>query len=275
VAAPWVSEEMRDVRLGDKRLNERLGEILSQLAARPTASIPAACGGYAELAAAYRFFDHDKVGFESTLRPHIEATRRRIAGQPVVLMVNDTTEIDLTRPRRQVVGTGPLDGGARRGVLLHLLHAFTPDGTPLGTVQAAAWVRDEAAPSNASRSRAQRAATPIQDKESHRWLISLRRARDEAAGHPGTHVVYVADSEADIFEVIGEGMKGPRTADWIVRACQDRALVTAEAPAVDVAGHLRAEVLKAPVLLTKTVRVRGREAKVACEDRARRVYARG
>jgi len=270
MAAPWVSEEMQDVHLGDKRLNARLGEILSQLGARPTASIPAACGGYNELAAAYRFFDHDKVGFENTLGPHLEATRRRIAGQPVVLLVNDTTEIDLTRPRRQVVGAGPLDGGARRGVFLHLLQAFTPDGTPLGTVQAAAWVRDEAAPSNASRSRAQRAATPIRDKESHRWLISLRRARDEAAGHPDTRVVYVADSEADIFEVIGEGMKGPRTADWIVRACQDRATVMDEATAVDGAGRLRAEVLKAPVLSTKTIRVRGREAKVACEDRARR-----
>jgi Transposase DNA-binding/Transposase Tn5 dimerisation domain/Transposase DDE domain len=270
VAAPWVGEELQDVSLGDKRLNDRLAEILSQLGARPTASIPAACGGYAELAAAYRFFDNDKVGLENILRPHIDATRRRIAAQPVVLLVNDTTEIDLTRPRRQVTGAGPLDGSARRGVSLHLMHAFTPDGTPLGTVQATAWARDEEKPSTAALSRAERAATPFEDKESHRWLVSVRQARDEGAAHPGTHVVYVADSEADVFEVIAAGMEGPRTADWIVRACQDRATVADGPQAVAAADHLRDEVLTAPVLSTKTIRVRGRQAKIACEDRGRR-----
>lgn len=54
--APWVMEEMKDVDLSDKRLNKRLLAILDQLGGRPTASIPAASGGHAEMAAAYRFF---------------------------------------------------------------------------------------------------------------------------------------------------------------------------------------------------------------------------
>src|SRR4051812_36623688 len=87
---PWIVEEMETAQLHDRRLNERLRLILSQLAAPPTASIPAACGGYAETAAAYRFFDNDKVGFHEVLRPHIERTRARIAAQPVALMVPDT-----------------------------------------------------------------------------------------------------------------------------------------------------------------------------------------
>ena len=48
---PWVMDEMKTVDLKDKRLNDRLGEVLSQLAGQPTASIPGACGGYAETAA--------------------------------------------------------------------------------------------------------------------------------------------------------------------------------------------------------------------------------
>jgi hypothetical protein len=124
--APWVIDEMKDVDLKDKRLNDRLAEVLSQLAAHPTASIPAACGGYAETAAAYRLFDNQKVGFENVLQPHIDATRRRMADHPVVLLVQDTTEIDLTRPEQQVAGAGLLDGGSRRGAFLHPLHAFTP-----------------------------------------------------------------------------------------------------------------------------------------------------
>jgi hypothetical protein len=40
------------------------------------------------------------------------------------LLVQDTTEIDVTRPEQQVAGAGPLDGDSRRGALLHLMHDF-------------------------------------------------------------------------------------------------------------------------------------------------------
>jgi transposase-like protein/transposase Tn5 family protein/DDE family transposase len=267
--APWVMDEMKSVDLRDQRLNKRLQHVLSQLSGQPTASIPAACGGYAEMTAAYRFFDNDKVGFDGVFQPHSDCTRTRIAAQPVVLLVPDTTEIDVTRPEQQVQGAGPLAGSTRRGVFLHVMHAFTPDGTPLGTVQAIPWARDDDKPPNATVTRGERATTPIEEKESFRWLLSMRQAREEASRCPGTRIVSVADSEADIYEVIAEGMEEPRTADWVVRCCQDRALVD---DLEDAAGldYLRAEVLAAPVLYRQTITVRGREAKVACEDRGRR-----
>ncbi len=62
--APWINEELKDVDLHDKRLNDRFQTVLDQLAAKPTASIPAACGGYAEMMVAYRFFANAKVDFE-------------------------------------------------------------------------------------------------------------------------------------------------------------------------------------------------------------------
>jgi hypothetical protein len=267
--APWVIEEMATADLKDKRLNDRLQVILSQLAARPTASIPAACGGFAEMTAAYRFFDNDKVRFDSVLRPHIESTRIRIAAQKVALLVPDTTEIDVTRPEQQVQGAGPLDGGPRRGVFLHLMHAFTPDGTPLGTVQAIPWTREGDKLPVSSQSSRRRAATPIEEKESFRWLLSMHEARECARGCPQTQIVYVADSEADIYDVIATGMEEPRAADWIVRSCQDRVLVDdrEDANGLD---YLRAEVLAAPVLYRQTIQVRGRRAKLACDDRGRR-----
>jgi hypothetical protein len=268
--ASWAIKEMKTADLGDSRLDLRLREVLSQLGRKPTASIPAACGGYNEMTAAYRFFDNEKVGFQTVLEPHIDATRQRIAAQPVVLLTQDTSEVDLTRPEQQVAGAGPLDSGARRGVQLHVMHAFTPDGTPLGTVQATTWAREDEAAANTTRTRAQRAATPIEDKESLRWLVSMRSAREEAQRHPTTQVICMADSEGDIYEVIAEGMTAPRTADWIVRACQDRAVVGDTTEETTAATHLRAALLAAPVLFTKTIAVRGREAKTSCEDRDRR-----
>ena len=270
-------EETKNVDLNDKRLNDRLEIILSQLGGHPTASIPAACGGYAETAAAYRFFDNDKVGFENVLQPHIEATYRRMAEQPVVILAQDTTEVDLTRPEQQVKGAGTLDGSTRFGALLHPLMGFTPDGTPLGTVYAEVWTRDDEptravskAVSKAERD-LERKHTPIEDKESFRWVDTYRQASEVAEELPQTQFVCVADSEADIYELIEESQQEPRP-DWVIRACQDRALKEEEKQEVSdkQANHLRGRVLATEVLFGQTINVRGRKAKVESDKRARR-----
>lgn len=265
--ASWVIDEMKAAKLKDKRLNDRLRELLSQLSERPAASIPAACGGYAETAAAYRFCDNEKVTFDEILAPHQEMTRTRIASQRCVILAQDTTELDLTRPEVQVFGAGPLDDGPRRGALLHLLHAFTPDGTPLGTVAAQAWTREDDAPEK------HRKQTPIEDKESQRWVETLRKAQQVARDTPGTQIVCVADSEADIFEVLVEAQAAPRSAEWIVRAGYDRALqaeTATNSPEITPVAHLREQAAARPVLFTNTVSVRGRKPKVACETRGRK-----
>jgi hypothetical protein len=267
MAEGWVVAETGTVDLKDARLNARLREVLTQLGARPTASIPAACGGHAEMTAAYRLFDNANATFARVLAPHTQATRQRMAVQPTVVLVQDTSEIDVTRPTQQVQGAGPLSEGTRRGLLLHLLHAFTPDGTPLGTLVGSPWVRKEQAVC-APLSRAQRAAIPIQNKESYRWLETFAQAREEAVRCPDTRLICVCDSEADIYELLSAAQTEPHGIDWIVRGCQDRALQGQAGERA--AGHLREQVLGQPVLFSQTLRVRGREQKVACDDRGRR-----
>jgi hypothetical protein len=264
---PWASDEMKTANLPDKRLNERLATVLSQLAAQPTASIPAACGGYAEMTAAYRLFENKRLCFEDVLQPHIDATRCRVAEQAVVILAQDTTELEFTRPHQQVVGAGPMDGSKRRGAFLHPLHAFTPDGVPLGTIAARVWTRPDEPPLPAAERQARRKALPIEQKESQRWIDMLRRGKELAAQVPETRFVCVADSEADIYEHLAEAEAEPHDVDWIVRAAGDRALQYDEKDAS--AGLLRAEVMKSKVLFTKTVTVRAREPKVACNARGR------
>jgi len=53
--APWIVDEVTTADLNDKRLHERLATALSHLATRPTASIPAASGGRAEMVAGVSF----------------------------------------------------------------------------------------------------------------------------------------------------------------------------------------------------------------------------
>jgi transposase-like protein/transposase Tn5 family protein/DDE family transposase len=271
--APWAVEEMKSADLNDERLNRRLEKLLSALGERPTASIPAACGGYAEMLAAYRFFDNDKVTFERVLKAHCARTRERVAAQPVVLLIQDTTELDFTRPEQVMEGAGFLDGSARRGALLHPLMAFTPDGTPLGTCWAKVWTRAEPVDETTAEYQQRRKQRPLEEKESQRWVEGLQQAREVAQQARTTQCICLADSEADIFELFAEP-RGERQVEWIVRACQDRAVVAAAETATgesstETARHLREAVEKEPALFTHEINVRGRRTKVTCEKHAR------
>lgn len=260
--APWAMEEMAGVDLSDERLDARVVTVLSALGQRPNVSIPAACGGRAEMQAAYRFFDNDKVTFEKVLEPHVERSRERVARQRVALLVQDTSEIDVTRPEQEVKGVGTLDG-SRAGFLVHEMQAFTTEGTPLGTVWAEIVNRTEGIAHASAQTRAERQRTPIEEKESLRWLTGLRQARALAQQTPDTQCICVADSEADIYEVFAEP-RGERPVDWLIRACQDRALENGGPQ------HLRDQVLARPLLYRVDLLIRGRKAKIAGEDRGRR-----
>ena len=264
---------MAEAEFEDRRLNDRLTVVLSALGERPQASIPAACGGWAETNAAYRLFDNDRVTPEKVLRPHFRRSVRRAADHPVVLLVQDTTELDLTRPTQQVRGAGPLDAPSRRGALVHPVMAFTPDGTPLGCVWASIWTRlDPGAAEAREQKQRRRRITPIEGKESYRWLQGLRASREAARQLPGTTCVCIADSESDIYELFAEG-RGDVPVHWLIRAAQDRRI---EAPPAidnarpnDVARLIRAAVEAAPVLFSNEISIRGRDREIACKAGAR------
>jgi Transposase DNA-binding/Transposase Tn5 dimerisation domain len=261
--APWAMEEVAGANLGDARLNARFAMLVSALGDRPILSIPAACGGWAETKAAYRFFDNEKVWFENILEPHMAKTKERMAAQKTALLVQDTTEVDLTRPEQAVEGAGELDG-PRRGVLLHAMHAFDPHGLPLGTAWAEVLNRTEGVSHEAAEEKSRkRKQKPIEEKESLRWLTGLREARKLAQEMPEVQCICVGDSEADIYELFAEP-RGEQPVHWLIRACQDRAISGQP-------GHqLRGEALATPVLYEADLIIRGRKAKTAAEDRGRR-----
>jgi hypothetical protein len=264
--ASWVQEELETAALADERLNTRFQSLLSTLGQQPTLSIPAACSGRKEMKAAYRFFDNAKVTFDAVLQPHIDRSRQRVAEQKVALLVQDTTEIDLTRPEQVVAGVGTLDG-SRQGLLLHLLQAFTTEGVPLGTLWAEILNRTEGVSHASAADKAhERKHTPLEEKETLRWLTGLQAARAVAQQCPEVQCVCVGDSEADIYELFAEP-QGEHPVQWLIRASQNRALD--EGPT---AGeyHLREQVLATPVLYEAKLVIRGRKAKTAVEDRSRR-----
>jgi hypothetical protein len=247
---PWIADELPTVDLGDQRREARYSLLLDRLRTRPTASIPAACHGRAETEAAYRFFDNPRVQPETVLAPHRHATRQRLRQHAVVLLVQDTTALDLTRPH-EIVG-GPLNEESRRGFYAHPLVAFTPQRVPLGTLQATRWARDAADFPKGQQPK----DPPIADKESCRWLEGYHQACAVAAAVPETTVVSRSDREGDIYEcfLAAAALPSGRSARWIIRACQDRRLREGEA------AKLYAAVAATKRLGRVQVEVRPREA---------------
>ncbi|MBI3779018.1 MAG: IS4 family transposase [Gammaproteobacteria bacterium] len=224
----WIDDEFATLDLNDLRLDKRARRILDRFASKPSLSIPAACDGQeAEREAAYRFFDNDKVDDFEILRAHRHATVQRMAAYPVVLLAQDTTEFDFTRPNEVVAGAGPLTSETRLGFHTHVQVAFTPARLCLGTIDADTWGRD---PGEFGKRR-QKRTKPIQAKESFRWVQGYERACEVAEQLPNTQVVSVGDAESDIYECFGAVLSAEpkRKADWVIRAGQfDRLLAPNE-----------------------------------------------
>ena len=259
-----IMDEVLGANFGDKRLDERLGTIAEEFASHPNVSIPAATTGRAEMEAAYRFFDNDKVTPDKILEPHFQATRKRIAQHDVVLLVQDTTELDLTRPGQQVRGAGPMDSEARRGAFLHPLQAFDLNAIPLGMVWQKSWTREEVQTElTKAEKNKKRMETPIEDKESIRWVEGIRASREVAKACPGTTCVCVGDSESDIYELFSESRATPENnLQLLVRACQTRA-TTDQSNWFD-------KVRATPCLYTCSVDVSARRTKIAADKQGKR-----
>ena len=104
----WAVTEFESINLGDPRRNRRAIRLIERLSAKPTASIPQACGDWADTMAAYRFFGNEEIEWEGILAPHIESSVARMAVHPVVLCIQDTTELDFNGNTVQIrnIGTG-------------------------------------------------------------------------------------------------------------------------------------------------------------------------
>ena len=221
----WVVQEMGDVDLKDKRRNHRACRILQSFAAVGE-STPDAVRDTAELKATYRLMNMDDLNPEALLAPHRQQTIARTAEHPRVLLIQDTTEVDLTRPRRQIKGAGPLTSNYSSGFYLHPLLAYSGEGVPLGVVSSHHWARQQlAVHETAAGKRRHNYRRAIEDKESFRWVQMVRQCNEVATQHPNTQYVCVADSESDLYELFAESENCSDNLYLLIRACHDRVVL--------------------------------------------------
>src|SRR5262249_53072231 len=66
------------------------------------------------------------VTFEALMQPHWQQTRQQIERQPVVRLLQDGTELDLSS-HHKMTGLGPKGLGTTRGLLLQTVLAVLPE----------------------------------------------------------------------------------------------------------------------------------------------------
>ncbi|MDB5974589.1 MAG: hypothetical protein JWR07_1349 [Nevskia sp.] len=144
-----------------------------------------------------------------------------MAEQTIVLAVQDTSSANYTK-HAATTGMGPIgttvDGP--QGLHLHSTLAFSACGTPLGFIDVQCCARD---PEQFGK-KDKRHQLPIEEKESFKWLKSLRATAEVQARCPDTTIVSVGDREADIYELFQEAAADPAGPKLLVRAMQNRVL---------------------------------------------------
>ena len=247
-AGQWAQNEFAYAELGDPRRVKRLVNIATKLAANPGETLPQAFPDWAELKAAYRFFDNPAVDFERVLQPHLERTRLACREPGEYLIIEDSSDLDYS-PHRKTQGLGVIGDGQGRGFELHSalavrVEAWTLEQRPEGQVVG---LFDQQCrrprPAPKGESRRERLKRP---RKSSWWAEAFR-----GVGRPpsGCRWIYLADRESDFYEPIQICQQWG--IDFIIRGFQDRRLA-------DEAGRLREALARAPVLGQSTVELRSR-----------------
>src|SRR5215469_1658733 len=122
----WAEQTFGQARLGDRRRTRRAVKAAGGMVRDPAASLPKSQQTWKDVKAVYRLLDEPEVTFEALMQPHWQQTRAALQGESVVLLVQDTTEIDLSA-HGSMTGLGPIGNGQGRGFLLQTMLAVVPE----------------------------------------------------------------------------------------------------------------------------------------------------
>ena len=170
-------------------------------------------GSWASQMRFWRFLANGRVTIDKLIAGWSEETRQAVAGVHV-LAIQDTSEIRFATTQENRRGLGPVKKGSCFGVLLHAMIAVDArSGGLCGLVGGHVWTRsNKAKPDHHGRR--------IEDKESHRWLVTATQAEDVL--EEACMVTVVDDREGDFYAHWARTPNGK--VHLLVRAMQDHSL---------------------------------------------------
>jgi hypothetical protein len=249
----WAKRHFGSIEMADVRRVARVVTIAEAMATHPGHSIPQMFDHPYEVKAAYHFFNLEEATPERLQAGHRALVRQRLSQAGTYLLLEDTSEVAWhnCRPR---AGLGPLGANSDRyqGVHLHSALAVQWMASPLpqdkqrpaveiiGLCDQQYYIRQrrpEGEPDDASFARKKR------DRESQLWQQATHHIGPKPQ-NPAVRWVRVCDRGADIYEHLQACQKDGH--GFVIRASQDRALVTADTG--QTCGHLFATAQAAPLL---------------------------
>src|SRR3989440_2785619 len=214
----WAERTFGRVQLHDRRRTRRAVQAANRMAANPLGSLPAQMQTWRETKALYRLLDEPDVSFAALMQPHLQQTREQANSAPVVLLVQDTTDIDLSH-RRKISGVGQIGNERGRGFFVQTVLAVRP-GTRevLGCMAQEPFVR---VPAPEGEQRYQRRKR--EERETDVWM---RQVQTIGTPESASLWVHVGDRGADMFPFF-QACRSTQT-HFLVRAAQNRRVQESE-----------------------------------------------
>jgi Transposase DNA-binding len=122
----WAETTCGHTHLKDMRRTRRAVMAAARMAEDSAASLPARAQTWKETKAVYRLLKEDDVTCDALMQSQWQQTRQRMESLPLVLLVQETTDLDFSH-RRKMSGLGESGDGNGRGMYLQTVLAVEPD----------------------------------------------------------------------------------------------------------------------------------------------------
>jgi transposase Tn5 family protein/transposase-like protein len=212
-----IKQVSKLAKFGDVRIDNRFATILESLIGRPDMSILTSSSGWAEVLAAYHFFDNQKVTTEKIIDATAAYTIKKIETQRRIFVLNDTTTISLGQRKADVGGYITKNQHPKsKGIFVHSALAVSETGIPEGLIHQIIWHREsDDVPKKHHHS------IPIEDKESYVWIDV--QAKVQALVPSQIETIVIGDRGSDIFELFAQERR--ENCHFLIRASQNRKVV--------------------------------------------------
>lgn len=203
----WVERQFGACQLGNSLRTKRLQKVAANMLGQPEQSLPKQNAQWADLKAAYRLFNNERVTFDAVAEQHWQQTRQTSPGR--YLLISDTTDIDHFS-HRATTGLAQLGKGDGRGMQLHSCLVYNCNQKQIeGAAGALLHYRPSVPPGETRMQRLKRI------RESQLWGNLV-----EAVGSApqGCQWIHVFDRGGDNFEAMCHiRLTG---CDWIIRGAK-------------------------------------------------------
>lgn len=220
----WAEQIFGKADLGDPRRTNRLKQLAGDISDNVGLSIVKACSSSASIEAAYRFIRNDNISCEAIAEAGFKHTSELLQHVPLVLAIQDTTELSYEHNVTQELGNVSNSKTATsRKRSLHAHSTLMLDAhseKTLGLANQQYWYRENKIKGTPEALQQRK----FEDKETSVWMKCFDAIKSRVADV--SNIIDVCDRGADIYEYLHYHQTNNHR--FLVRAKENRRLVDPE-----------------------------------------------